>query len=120
MHLGSNGTDASFVLQDEGDLEIILVLVCVVGAGVRIGRCMGLFGLFLLSDGDREGALTQAGFALDVFEAHRASAGPAYGRAPDRGRELSPRHDGPRRDPSGGGRRRGEARRNPRGRLKAY
>ena len=43
-----NGTNASFILQDEGDLKIIFVLVCGVGAGVRLGRCMGLFGLFLL------------------------------------------------------------------------
>ena len=47
MHPVLNGTDTSFILQDEGDLKIVFVLVCAVVAGARIGRCMGLFGVLI-------------------------------------------------------------------------
>ena len=69
----------------------------------------GALGMFLLSDGDRDGALTQAGLALDLFQAHHALVGSNPGRAPP------PRYDGSRREPPGGGRRRGDPRRSGRG-----
>ena len=71
----------------------------------------GALGKFLLSDGDREGALAQAGMALDLIERHQAlrkadrAEGGAVEQGPPAGRRPGAVPGGP---PGQGPRRRGE------------